>query len=384
MASILSLLLYLGIFTWGLHLDRIRSKVLKINVTTVHCYTIVIYLFLCFGYMCGSDWRSYEDDFYHTNFGDYSYDIAFQYLFYLGRAFFKDYFLFVGILKIAYLYTLIKLIKSVTPYWISSISILMPISLCFMLIDNPLRFMVALVFINIGFYSYFQKNIILTIVLFILSIFFHSSCAFVIILFLFTLLFADKIGSINSWVLIISYLLVFIISSNQNLILSISEKLTILSMANLGSRDYSYYFEDINKENVFALGNVLKIFIFFILVIFHNKEDKNNTFIYGVTIISFFLDRFVIMVPAGMRLVIPLQYFYAIYIVNQLYDNRKYIYIVIFILVFSWIRNLWIDYRYIPYSNSIPYITFGHKPYNERANYNYIEHKKRIINNNIQ
>lgn len=380
MASILSVFLYLGIFIWGLYLDANTTVTSRSKKKSGKLYVIVLYIFLCFGYMVGSDWRSYEDDFYHADFGDYTFDMAFQYLFFFGKIFIPDYFLFVGLLKMAYLYTLIKLFKLITPYWKSSLAMLMPISLCFILIDNPLRFMVALIAINISFYSFYVKRYVISIIFLIASVFFHSSCAFVIVLLFVSLSLSGKIGAIKCWLLIPTYFVVFIVTSNLDLIMNIAGWSTLLTMDALGSRDYSYYFEDISEDNVYAIGNLLKVVAFILITLFHKEDDRNNSFLYGMTIMSFFLDRFVVMVPAGMRLIIPLQYFYAIYLVTLLYQNKKYVLIVISILIISWVRNLWIDYRYIPYTNSISSIIFGHDPYQERIRYNYIEQKERIKN----
>ncbi len=377
--SILSLLLYLGIFAWGILIDKRKSSSEASNDSEKKIYLVVLYVFLCFGYMVGSDWRSYEDDFYHTSFGDYTYDIAFQFLFSYSKYLIPDYFLVVGIFKCFYLYSLTRLLKEITPYWVSTTAILMPISLCFMLIDNPLRFMIALIFVNYGFISYFRKKYMPMALLFFVSIFFHSSCAFVLSIFLLSLFFADKIGKVNSWILVLEYVVVYVITLNQDFIMSIAEGFSLFATTNLGSKDYGYYFDDISSDNAYAIGNLLKIVAFAVLVLFHGKtkDDKWESFIYGMTIISMYMDRFVIMIPAGMRLVIPLQYFYGIYLTYLVLQKKRYVLIVLAIIVVSWTRNLWIDYRYIPYTNSIPYILTGHKPYQERFNFNYIEQKER-------
>ena len=48
------------------------------------------------------------------------------------------------------------------------------------------------------------------------------------------------------------------------------------------------------------------------------------------------------------------------------------------------ILNIWQGYDYLPYSNSLQYITIrDHLPYYYRYNYNYIESKKRTGKNYI-
>ena len=107
-------------------------------------FIIWLYVFLCFGYTTGSDWRWYETEFESLqNIFDlrWSSEMGFNSIFLFCKRAFGDYWLSVGILKCLYLYTLIRVVKRITPYWPCVISLMITGYLKFMLIDNPLRFM---------------------------------------------------------------------------------------------------------------------------------------------------------------------------------------------------------------------------------------------------
>ena len=153
----------LGIF---LDLGKIRNS--KNWTTYRNVYVVWLYVFLCFGYMNGSDWRDYEIQYEHIH-SDIHYvtnEHAFYYLWYLISLVIKDYWVMAALLKAIYLTTVIKLTQKITPYWLATIGFLMPISLVFMLIQNPLRYMVALTVVNnpsfqnsLRQYRIYRKNI---------------------------------------------------------------------------------------------------------------------------------------------------------------------------------------------------------------------------------
>jgi hypothetical protein len=98
-----------------------------------------------------------------------------------------------------------------------------------------------------------------------------------------------------------------------------------------------------------------------------------------MAIVALILTKIVTLIPVGFRLVIPYNYFYAMYLVLLLKHRHIVGYIVSLYLAIVLVKNVYNAYVYIPYSNSIPYIiTQNHLPYSERSKYNYDAASNRI------
>jgi hypothetical protein len=382
METFFSLLLYLGTFVVGLCLDNSRT-----NSRYLRLYTLWLYIFLCFGYMTGSDWRSYELDFYYTDFQDYIRNIrglsevGFWFVFFTLKTIFRDFFIVIGILKALYLYSLIKFLKTITDNWTASISILLPKSLVFMLIDNPLRFMTALIFVNWALYLFLQGKQKKGIVVLSMSVLFHNTCIILLPIFLFFPKFT-KVLKFNNVALWVTYLAVFILFSDGGPVGSLLQQFQSRMVA-FGAKDYSAYTE-IDEEAIFTLGSILSIFIFTLLLLLRKKilSLQYGDLIFSCSVLSSFMGRILIFIPTGFRLGIPLGYFSAIAFASIICKFRSSYYakilLVYFLLTFS--KALWTSYSYLPYSNAIPYILTSHKPYLERVEYNYSHFMQRMGN----
>ena len=147
---------------------------------------LFLYVFLCFGYMTGSDWRNYE-----LKYNDSStfletavQEKAFYFFYDKLHLLISDFFLSVGLLKCIYFLSIIKIIRHISESWLIVIAVMLPLSLLFMLINNPLRFMIANIFLNFAIYFYLKKKILLGSLLLFAAPFFHLVSLFFIPLFL--------------------------------------------------------------------------------------------------------------------------------------------------------------------------------------------------------
>jgi hypothetical protein len=368
------MLFYLLTFVLGFVLDFAnQDNKTIINIRKI--FVVWLYVFLCFGYMTGSDWRGYEITYetIHTIQFFFHREIGFYSLFRLLRVFISDYWLAVGLLKCLYFYTLLRVLKKLTPYWLSVVSLLMTGSLIFILIDNPLRFMVALTIVNIAIEFVLDKKYLVSAALVVASFFFHNTCIFFIVIIPLSL-FADKLSNVNRLVLAIIFLGVVFLSSNVAIIETIRTSVVgQVILLSEGMKDYSSYMVESNKS-FFSIGNIIGIIFFFLVLFSRDKvigNYKNGEFVYGMALIYMFFARVLIMIPTGFRLNIPFDTFYMLYIVYLIRSKcfYKWIFIAYFCIAFP--RHLWTSYVYVPYSNSIPYILSKHKPYNERSTYNF-------------
>lgn len=82
--------IYIITFLLGILLDSFRvNKNIKI------VFIIWLYIFLCFGYMTGSDWRAYELQYQSADYYYYNatYEKGFYTLFYFLKLFISDFFI---------------------------------------------------------------------------------------------------------------------------------------------------------------------------------------------------------------------------------------------------------------------------------------------------
>lgn len=369
--------IYIVTFLLGILLDSIR-----VNKNIRMGFVVWLYIFLCFGYMTGSDWRAYElqyqsaDSYYYNA----TYEKGFYTLFYFLKLFISDFFITLALLKCIYLYTLIRLLRQITPLWISSISILLPISLLFMVIDNPLRFMVAIIILNIALRYLLNGRTKQFLMIAVIAPFFHITTIFIILILL-LIKFSKLILRPKRIVLVVLFFIVsFVFSSTgpiSNLISQLIPQLELLGAKNFGS----YSVED--NDAFFTLGSMMNIFLFIIIISFRNYIVENNRYgkeIYASIIIYFFLFRILLIVPSGFRLVVPMGYFLSIAVAMLLKKSNilRFLFVLYFIILMS--KSLWQGYVYLPYSNSIWYILTEHKQYSERDNYNIKYYRERTGN----
>lgn len=345
-------------------------------------YVVWLYIFLCFGYTVGTDWRNYE---YEFGFLDgmlnvrWSSEMGFVSVFKLCKKLFVDYWLSVGILKCIYLYTLIRVAKKITPYWLCVIALMITGSVKFVLIDNPLRFMCGLILVNLASEFLLEKKYSWSVAFIFLSFFFHNTCLFFFILFP-AILYASSIAKVNKLGLVLLYLLVTFVSSNA--IIAEAIRRTMITISHYYSSDigfYSTYFVD-NNASAFSIGSFITAFLFVVIVYTRDyilERDRNASLIYGMTVVYCFLSRLFFLIPTGFRLTIPFALFYFIYVVYLIKSKHLLKWVFILYLSLSFPRDLLTTYKYIPYTNSIPYIITGHMDYYERYWYNIDEYKDR-------
>lgn len=378
MLDYLSLLLYFFFFLGGLWID------FKVKRKTVirRWFVFFLYVFLCFGYMTGSDWRGYELEYRYSQetLDSARYELGFYYLFDFLHSIIPDFFAALALLKCIYLYTVIKVLKKLIDKWLAAISLLMPIGLLFMLVDNPLRFMVANIFVNFSIYYFLSEKKWLSLISMIAAPFFQLTTIIVFPFFLF-LFMEEKIIKINKYVLIAVYIIVTIVFAFPSAITSKIEDLSLWMELVFNSRSYSSYFVNNNNE-VFTIGSALKAIV--AIIVLYNKNIIISSGKYGkelclLTIFYLMLDRVLVIIPSGFRLAIPFSLFFVVgmLIIIRIQKNSLKRLFIPFLYFLTLSSSLTRGYVYIPYSNSIYYIVTEHKPYSERDRYNLDAMKKR-------
>lgn len=376
--DILSLILYIATIIYGvvIGVDQNRSK-RKQNL-----YFLWLYIFLCFGYMTGSDWRAYEID-YTEGLNSWQYitePLSWVVISYAPK-FISDFWLFLGISKCCYLASTIYVYKRITAFPVASIACAVEMFLIFMLVDNPLRYMFSLIPVNIAIvkgYQFIQgenrkkKNIIEIFALILIGALFHNSCLVFFLLFPLLYIFRD-ISKYNRSFIFVAFIILFIVTSSPELINSVKNFITSIFASSIDGRTYEGY-DAQSAVSAFSFGNVLKILFLLLVLVTRNKvisSFDNGKIVYSYSVLYFFIDRMTVMIESGYRLVIPLMIFYSIYVGYLLCIKSKIGYFIITYLVLQISLSIWSGFIYAPYSNSIPYILMGHKQYYERYYHNF-------------
>lgn len=381
---VFSVLLYIGTIIVGLLLDK-REDGRKRTQRVV--YLIWLFIFLCFGYMTGADWFHYE--LVYNDFDMYGIRYLNEpgswFVFKTMPSIIPDFWLFTGLFKCIYLYSVYFILSRITDRWMSALSLSIPLVLGAMLIQSPFRFMMGQFFINIALYIVYLRILnpsnvhlfaIKLVGLIVVASLFHNSCI-VYLVVLPSLLLCKKIANAHSWLLFAFYLALALISSNAGFI---SNSMTIFLDSFSAVKDYSSSYGPEDNTAFFTLGSLFQ-FLIFVLVLFSKqsvvRRVKNGEALFGLTIIYFFIARLIIIIPTGQRILFPLAFFYAVYLVYMLkFDSQRSMIIVLYIMM-AFTKKLWTVYDMIPYSNSIPYIVTEHKDYSERYKYNPEEFVKR-------
>ncbi|MBQ5943973.1 MAG: EpsG family protein [Bacteroidales bacterium] len=345
-------------------------------------FVLWLFIFLCFGYMTGSDWRDYEFEFSNMeSLSDSRWinEMGFSFIFLCLKKLIGDYWLVAGILKCLFLYTFLRFLRKVTPYWLSAVSLLITGSLSFLLIDNPLRFMTALILVNVSMELCLNRKTGWAVALIILSFFIHNACIFFLILIP-ALRHAGKIYSWNKGSIVIVFFVVLALSTSVQAIENLRLFMVALAIKLGGNSEHLANYAVSSNSSFFTLGNLMSIIMFFVILFTRDvvvRRSENGRLIYGMAISFTILSKLFLIIPTGFRLAIPFGFFYMIYIVHLIRSGHLYSWIFIAYTSLSFPMSLWDSYKFIPYSNSIPYILTQHLDYSTRSEHNIEAYEKR-------
>ena len=351
----------------------------NVNHKKRYLYVCWLYVFLCFGYTCGSDWRAYEP-FYQGLDSLYisPLELGSLFIFEYLPSYISDYWIVAGLFKCFYLSSFLMIVKKLTQYWLSVSALCMYLSLIFILIDNPFRFMVGITMINYCIYNLLDKKYIICIPLLVLSFLFHNS-TIIYLLLLSLFLVVDLVASMKKVYLLLIYVCVLILTFDTDYINQLMGRSIMLLQSSMDIKDYSTSYESQSSEAIFSIGNLIKMLVFCIILAYRETivcANRYGKYIYVLALAYLLIYRVACVLPTGFRIALPFAVFYATAII--ILAKRKAILAKIILVYFclSFVKGVYGSYSYIPYTNSIPYIITGHKSYSERSEYNIREYEE--------
>lgn len=338
---------------------------------------VSIALFLCCGYMCGTDWRNYENSYNDARLfsvENQPYELGYNYLQTFFHSFGVDFWVFHITLKFLVFYSICRCVHLLSANLFLFWFIFLPEMGFYLFIDCPFRNLIA-----VGGFCFMIKTLLdrklvsFLILVYMLSLF-HTSALFLLVIYPILNL---KINNFVYYVLFIfSNILAYKIDLITDHIL-----FPLLSIDGYwGEKVRAYFFNDDFWSTAINIGTVFRILTFFIIV--HNREKIESTskygrYIFNLSMLFFLVYPFGISMKMIQRFLFYLMPFYVISlesVISQITKKMQAKCQIVLVVISLWgiIKVYSIttyDYRYVPYTNYCGYL-FEDLPYTYRDDYN--------------
>ncbi len=382
---------YIIIFFTLFVTDNYKYKNRGVYVFLVACIAI----FFCFGYMCGSDWNDYEYYYNHREFIGKDLEIGLNIVFRIFQFFNTDFWIVNSICKLFFFFVTINFYSLFTnrPFAVAGLGMVM--TMCFMLISCPMRFMMAMAFFLLATKFYIERKRLYAFIFVIIASLFHMFIIPVAIIAVSAILFCHSFSSIKTRWLVLFYLGLYILLMKTHVTDNLFNSFLFLLLDSDELKAFALSYGDKFSISAFlSVGRLREIVSFLVIVNMRDSLLKNRYghVIFYFAILSLFISPIIMGMSTMFRLNIFFYSFVDIALVIILYESfiksRQLITLLrcvfISIIFVSMVRTITADYTFIPYTNSIPYIVSGHLPYSERLEYNkkaYMERTGHSYNN---
>ena len=333
-------------------------------------FMFFLYVFLCTGYMVGSDWRQYESEFNKVTSleevlldpKEYGYNIMMFALKKVG----VDFWIIWVFLKIICLHYSLKLIRKYSKSCICLLYFYCYFAIDYFL-DNPMRNLIASVVIFIMITDYDKFDFKRKLLFVFVALQFHLSTILVAPLLL------KKQEHISMKKIVIMVFVVFFVMQQlwthglADLIYSyiqMSEHLT--------GRAFTY-FED--KPSGITAGILFQFILFSVAKYYDNKASLKEKAPNWMSNFAFYYILFLIVgayMPILYRLTMFFGLSFIIYVSKVLVKN-KYVLLkcaTMFFLLIVLVTRLTMSYKFIPYTSYLEYLLEEKPSFDERDDYN--------------
>lgn len=357
------------------------SRQLSENRKWTVIFGCLLCLFLCFGYMTGSDWRNYELyydtlDFNHFYYG-YNSEPGYYLLMMLMKWIGVPFWVFhisTKVFLFAIVYRIIFKYSSQTG-WISLMYYIPWFGLYFF-VDNPMRnciavglFLLATDYIIEGkFWKFFWMSL--------LAAFFHLTALVVFPCYMFLT------KDLKKWKLAVLYVVINIIFFDRDLIIKIiAAVLSPIPYFNNKLITYFLFHSDLVQGKFISLGMVWQTVVFVLLLCYKERitdgiGGKMGLLAFNSSMVFFMLLPFAMSIQVAMRFQMYFSVFLCIcigYLVLAFEWRSRWACICVIFLIsfYTCFDRVTSSARYVPYSNVIEYAVKGEFPsYSKRYFYN--------------
>ena len=350
-------------------------------------YLVLLCLFLCFGYMTGTDWRAYEQIYKQINFNNLFYNYFQEpgyYIYMLPfRLFNVDYYVFFIFTKtLCYIAIVSKLLTYCDKYKYIGLMYFIPCWGFYLFIDNPMRNLIAVIISLYAIKYLLKRKPIPYFTIVIIAMTFHTSACVMIPAYF----FMHK--NLSTKKIVILYITINVLFANRAILAVIISN--VFGFIPYVAGKINSYIESSNIEGagrVISLGFII-FFTFFVLLCYYKKqiyEMKNGKVIWNGAITFLILYRLATTIEVFMRF----QIFYIVFFIASISyltyyfsEQSKKIYVSDLLgLSIIGCSRIFSTYRYIPYTNYLTYALKGEFPsYSYRSAYNHNNSPYKITN----
>lgn len=363
---------------WILALSPKYKESRKVQVV----FAIFLILILCFGYMTGSDWRSYEKWYLWQNIGQinlfetfkepgyYVYTSVFKFI---GVKFWT-FFIFTKVILFIVLFRFVKKLypENIFLFWM----LFLPMSGYFMFVDNPMRNVIAVVISLLAFKYLVNRSFLKFSIYTLIAMSFHTSA-----IIMFFIYFLSGLKMKNS-TLIIGFLIVNIFFSSQAFLINFIELVfSHIPYKYISAMISRFFFEKDTplRGSVISFGLILNTIWFF--VILSNRQAIEKRLKYGKDIFKMaIIYPYMFRLGLTLQLLVRFQLFFVVFFVIAIVSILRFLkpqlragYITFVFLVSLILCKSLMSYKYVPYTNYLTYAISGNFPsYEYRSTYNLI------------
>lgn len=333
-------------------------------------------IFLCFGYMTGSDWRVYEVYYYDLTWGDLypgepGYFIYMLIMKQLGFSFWPFFILTKCVCYVIFVNFLYCFCRD---YFLLCFAMFVAAPGLFLFIDNPMRNLIAIAFFLLSVKQMFQGKKAKSVILLIIASTFHVTA---FLMFFLYPLFKVRIKSKYLICFIVAFFIIMSPGSTfvQDFLLD-----NFVEIPYIGNKIVAYFIW-LSEENVgavFSLGFVTKVVFAILLFVFRKEieQQPHGVFLFNASFLYLILYRLGLSIVIFQRLPLYLSLFYlitSVSIISFVAEKFRSLYRVYLILFFVLIQGYVIitsSFKYVPYSNYLFYLDQDIS-YGIRENYNH-------------
>lgn len=344
-------------------------------------FFISIALILCFGYMCGSDWRAYEE-IYNSYYND---DFWWRFLFVepsylclnvLGNLFHLGFWPFYIVLKLLIFYKIVDVFKEYCP------SNLLMLAFTFYLgfwgimifIDPPFRNMLAVYVFLFSLKSLKERRFGHYLGWTLLATSFHYS-ALIVLLFYFLV----NIKVSNKSIIIVFIAINLLLLDPSIVFFLLAKALSFIPAIALKIEGYTVGEEAMTTGSgkLLSVGFFVHTLFLFIILYSRNRIEQiqNGRFIFNMSVLFVFIFRIGLSILIFSRIQLYISMFYAIAIAYSLYSFKRkfrlfYVCCIFFVSIISNKMQM-SQVFFVPYTNYLFYFDKD-LPYEYRERYNLI------------
>ena len=333
-------------------------------------------LFICCGYMTGTDWRNYEESYNTARFDtllDERFELGYGVLQTICHELSIDFWTFHIIIKAIVFYLLSRMISFLEVNLLMFWAFFLPEMGFFLFKDCPFRNLIALGFFCLAFPALLERRAKAFFYITVVAVLFHYSA-----LILVPIYFLVKYPLKNKYYIIL-FILSNILAYKVDYILgTIFASLFDLSDF-LRERLVVYVLDDKFHANTINIGTIYRALFFVLFLCFRTKfesEMKYGKLLFALSMFFFIVYPFTISIKIFSRFNIYMLPIYLATILMLLKTIRsvslRYA-IFSILLVWTMLKTYTViteDYRYVPYSSYLEYL-FQDKPsYIYRSGYN--------------